>query len=111
MTSSGYTHSLFLDDSGSLWSCGANNVGQLATGNTTNTNVCQKIVQLPPMIATSAGQDHSLFLDVEGSVWSCGSNHDGQLGSGNTNKNKTKKISTHPNTSLFINKLRVIISC
>src|SRR3990167_9422200 len=31
MASSGSTHSLFLDDSGSLWSCGANNVGQLAT--------------------------------------------------------------------------------
>ena len=31
-----------------------NNVGQLATVNTTNTNVCQKINQLPPMIAPEA---------------------------------------------------------
>src|SRR3990167_2311752 len=95
MASSGSTHSLFLDDSGSLWTSGANNAGQLATGNTTNTNVCQKIDQLPPMIATSGGQDHSLFLDVEGSVWSCGANGNGQLGSGN-NRSKAERIAGLP---------------
>src|SRR3990167_163873 len=66
-------------------------------GNTTNTNVCQKIVQLPPMIATSAGHDHSLFLDVEGSVWSCGRNDSGQLGVGDTtNKAKAEKVAGVP---------------
>ena len=86
MASRGCSHSLFLDEAGSLWSCGGNNLGQLAKGDTTNINVLQKIIQMPPIIATSAGYDHSLFLDFEGSVWSCGHNEGGQLGNGEINK-------------------------
>src|SRR3990167_494610 len=77
-------------------------------GNTTNTNVCQKIVQLPPMIATSAGHDHSLFLDVEGSVWSCGANAYGQLGSGNTTNRSKAGGDLH---SLFLDFEGSVWSC
>src|SRR3990167_4765121 len=98
MGSSGYYHSLFLGESGSVWSCGANTSGQLATGDTIGSNVVQKIIELPPIIATAAGL-HSLFLDAQGSVWSCGGNAYGQLGSGNrTNRSKaeTSKNHIHP---------------
>ena len=41
--SAGYLHSLFLDDTGRLWSCGDNENGQLATGDNVNLEVPCKI--------------------------------------------------------------------
>ena len=97
MTSCAYTHSLFLDETGSVWSCGGNNYGQLGRGDTVDINAAQKIIELPPIVAACAGYDFSLFLDADGSVWSCGNNNRGQLATGNnTNRSKAERIAGIP---------------
>src|SRR3990167_3619459 len=97
MGSSGYSHSLFLDESGSLWSCGANGFGQLGSGNTTNRIKAERIAGLPKITSILAINQSSFFLDVEGSVWSCGRNDFGQLGLGDTtNRSKAEKIAGLP---------------
>lgn len=77
------THSVFLKDDGTAWSCGKNDFGQLGNGTTTDTN---RVVQVNFSAGTNiseieAGWLHSLFLKDDGTVWACGYNN-GQLGDG-----------------------------
>src|SRR3990167_8051692 len=82
MLASGYSHSLFLDSLGSVWSCGNNLLCGLGLGHTTDKLTPDKINNLPPIISVSAGYHFSLFVDANGRVWSCGDNEHGQLGLG-----------------------------
>lgn len=69
---------LVLDDAGKLWSAGANESGQLGTGDSASRT------ELSPAgagtAAVGAGWFHSIRLDSAGNVWAVGSNASGQLG-------------------------------
>jgi alpha-tubulin suppressor-like RCC1 family protein len=77
------THSVFLDSSGKVWTCGDNTYGQLgrdvASGSRTVVNLGQ-VPGLSNIVAVAAGFGHSSFLDSSGNVWNCGFNYSGQLG-------------------------------
>ena len=78
--STGTSHSLFLNENGQVYVCGANQSGQLGLGN--NNNVCELtlIPNLPVISFICAGEEQSVFVDTEGVCWACGSNARGELG-------------------------------
>ena len=93
----GFLHALCLDSSGTPWSYGDNECGQLGSGTTFNKLTPSKISNLPQMISVSAGWKNSLFLDINGSVWSCGHNSYGQLGLGDyDNRLSPERITNVP---------------
>ena len=76
----GYSHSVFLDETGNVWSCGDNGHGQLGLLDEELSDPAQ-ILSLPKIKTIFCGNDISLFIDAEdGSVWGCGDNSFGQLG-------------------------------
>lgn len=99
--SAGDGFSLFLDENGSVWSCGRNDHGQLGLGDTNNRNIPELIKNLPKIKSVFTLGFASLFLDSEGSVWSVGDNRYGQLGLGseadNLPKNARKGYRTSKN--------------
>ena len=80
----GFQHSLFVDSSSSVWSCGSNDDGRLGLGDSTQRNLPEKIKTISNIISVSAGFRHSIFLDNNGDVFTCGFNGFGRLGLGNT---------------------------
>ena len=75
----GQRHSLILDNDGTVWATGANEVGQLghSSGNQKQFGKVVSGVQ-----AVTAGMTHTLVLKTDGSLWVTGSNEYGQLGDG-----------------------------
>src|SRR3990167_2274838 len=95
--SAGWHFSLFLDITGTVWSCGNNHSKQLGLGDHDYRKVPGKITYLPKIISVIALGDSSRFLAFDGSVWACGANYYGQLGLGDTrNRNKAEKIQGLP---------------
>ena len=86
--SGGENHSIFLDSSGNVYSCGLNSNGRLGHNNTTQYNVptlIQYFVTNNIIIKNIAcGFYHTVFLDSTGKVYSCGLNTLGQLGQNTT---------------------------
>lgn len=79
--SAGAAHSAVIDSSGKLWAWGANALGQLGNGTTSNNRVPVLIGE--GFAQVSAGANHTLAIKPDGSLWAWGSNAYGQLGSGN----------------------------
>ena len=79
--SSGYYHSLLLDEEGNVFSSGDNSHGQLGIGIDSNEhkNVFTKVSQIPPIERISCISNSSYLVDVDGNVWSFGENSQGQL--------------------------------
>ena len=77
-------HSLLLDDTGKLWSWGANHVGQLGDGTQEDrrTPVAVDLTALGETAVKSlqAGSDYTLVLDADYHLWGWGDGADGQLG-------------------------------
>ena len=91
----GYMHSLFLDSTGNVWSCGSNLYGQL--GNKKNDGAFPLII--PYFIdknikikEISVGAFHNLALDINNKVYSWGFNYDGQCGDGSVDNIKIPKL-------------------
>jgi len=84
--SCGGFHSLALKLDGTLWSWGANNQGQLGTGNTNSQIVPYQIGSIGSgvvkWIFISSGSFHSTGLRSDGTLWAWGRNTEGQLGQG-----------------------------
>lgn len=80
----GHYHSLLLDDTGKLWSWGANHVGQLGDGTQEDrrTPVAVDLAALGETAVKSlqAGSDYTLVLDADHHLWGWGDGADGQLG-------------------------------
>ena len=85
----GDNHSMYLEENGSLWVLGKNDVGQLGNGSNSNSNTA---VMIEPSGVTdiSAGGNHSLYIKG-GKLWAMGSNADGQLGD-STNWDRNRPI-------------------
>ena len=123
--------SLFLDNLGSVYSCGKYNDGQLGHGDTESYYYPTRIdnfkdldgspIATPVIVAISAGAKHSLFLDENGYVYSCGYGNSGRLGHGDTvHKYFPTRINTLSNIvaisagsqhSLFLDNNRNVYSC
>lgn len=77
-------HSLFLDNTGKVWSCGNNQVGQLGL-----MNKCTRVLPVliddlknEKIVQISAANNYSMFLSDSGKLWVCGLNNYGQFGLG-----------------------------
>ncbi len=94
--SAGASHSLALDASGSIWSWGFNNDGQLGIGTVLQPGESAhhpyKVPKIGDAIAIAGGTYHSLAVDVAGRVWGWGNNDKGQLGDGTTTNRSTPTL-------------------
>jgi len=68
----GSTHSLRINDNGTVSSWGANTAGQLGDGTTTERSLPGDVSVLTSIVQVAAGQRHSVALDSGGSVWAWG---------------------------------------
>lgn len=84
----GKDFAVFIDNNGSIWGLGANNCGQLGTGDTKDADspVSLKATDFTAndtAYKISVGNGHNLFIKKDGTVWAWGENTYGQLGNGN----------------------------
>lgn len=83
--STGGYHTIFLDKSGTIWTCGVNKYGQCCKSELslklTLPQICP--IQNISIKKITAGGNHSLCIDGQNNVWGMGRNHVGQLGLGN----------------------------
>ena len=99
----GGVHSMGIGADNSLWGWGRGTLGQLGSGNYTNSNVPIKVSLELNWAKLSAGNAHTLALKTDGTLWSWGRNTLGQLGKGVVGGNYAivDKIGTD-NTWVFI---------
>eukprot|EP01083_Nonionella_stella_P113357 334164_1 len=94
----GYNHSLFLQDNGTLWSVGLNYNGQIGLGNFT----CEKTT-IPTPVQYFVNEDikvkdmkcglyHNLVVDEEDKIYAWGYNGEGQCGDGRTEHIHTPQL-------------------
>jgi alpha-tubulin suppressor-like RCC1 family protein len=84
-----YTSSFAIKSDGTLWAWGANNVGQLGDGTTTDVATGPKQIGTDTnwkkisSAGTSNARTFSLAIKTDGTLWAWGVNTDGNLGIGN----------------------------
>jgi uncharacterized repeat protein (TIGR01451 family) len=76
----GANHLLMLKSDKTVWGIGANNLGQLGTGNTTPGTTPVQAAGLANVSRISAGEDFSMALKEDGTIWTWGINLHGELG-------------------------------
>ncbi|MGE5799889.1 MAG: hypothetical protein ACM337_06135 [Syntrophaceae bacterium] len=68
---------------GDVYTCGANDSGQLGNGSTTDSwNITEVPMGSLNIAAVAAGYDHVVALNIDGTVWAWGNNAVGELGIG-----------------------------
>jgi alpha-tubulin suppressor-like RCC1 family protein len=80
--SCGVYHSIVLMESGTVWSTGYNDHGQLGVGDTESRCILTEMLGSHHATAISGGYNNSLILTEDRKVWGTGSNDWGQLGTG-----------------------------
>ena len=95
----GNTHTLILENDGTLWGCGYNEFGQLGLGDnnnrTTFTQITTNTDDIKEIYCSAA---HTFILKNDGTLWGCGNNQYGQLGLGDTaNRTTFTQITTNAN--------------
>lgn len=80
--SAGLTHSLAIDENGTLWTWGHNSKGELGNGTTTNSVTPIKIGEGTKVIEISAGNECSFAIDETGKLYAWGANEQSNLGTG-----------------------------
>lgn len=88
----GHFHSIFTCSTGTIYSTGNNQGGQLGNGTFSPSSTPVQSIGLSGIIAVSGGRYHSLFIKNDNTVWSVGSNSNGQLGDGTTNNTRTTAV-------------------
>jgi alpha-tubulin suppressor-like RCC1 family protein len=86
----GQNHSIVLDNSGYVFSCGLNTDGQLGNGTNTDSAILKQMLSgdalhydqygVTNIMAGSCGSNFTVLLDQSGYVYGCGDNNFGQLG-------------------------------
>jgi alpha-tubulin suppressor-like RCC1 family protein len=82
----GYNHTMFLKEDGTVWATGSNGSGQLGLGGSKRTPTK---VDIENVKQVSAGNRYTMLLKEDGTVWATGDNGDGQLGLGDTKDRNT----------------------
>lgn len=78
--SCGYFFTICLDETGTLWSFGQNNNGQLGNNTLNNQNIPQTVANIPPIRKISCGSNHTICIARElNEIWSFGCNKETQL--------------------------------
>ena len=77
-----------LDNSGGVWTWGANESGQLGIGSKTSYSATPSRITGDAK-AVAAGSGHTVVLKNDGTVWTCGANKYGQLGLGSITEKLT----------------------
>ncbi|GAA0416709.1 hypothetical protein Acor_63820 [Acrocarpospora corrugata] len=97
----GWTHTLAIGESNSVWTWGSNEHGELGNG-TTSTGATIKPARvdgLTGVVDVSAGWGFSMAVTADGTVWTWGDNARGQLGDG-THKPRTLPVPVTQSTGL-----------
>lgn len=89
--SAGLSHTVYVNQEGTLWAWGSNQAGQLG-GETQETGTdwegnpipasTQPLAVLEEVVSASAGADFTVALKTDGTLWAWGGNDYGQLGNG-----------------------------
>ena len=96
--SAGLSHTVYVDETGTLWAWGSNQAGQLGTETQeTSTDLegnpipyaSQPLAVMEDVVSASAGADFTVALKADGSLWTWGGNDEGQLGTGTTEGSAT----------------------
>jgi alpha-tubulin suppressor-like RCC1 family protein len=87
--SSGYQHTLALDENGDVWSWGSNSGGELGLGHNNNQPTPTKVILPSPITQISAGGEFSAALSKEGVLFLWGHSSEGQIGLGSTDHKNT----------------------
>lgn len=81
--SSGDSYIVMLHADGTVWSCGANELGMLGDGTTTSSKTPVQALGLNNIVAIKTGGYHTLALKSDGTVWAFGGGYYGEIGDGN----------------------------
>jgi alpha-tubulin suppressor-like RCC1 family protein len=87
--SAGNRFSLAIKTTGTLWSWGLNNVGQLGISNLINQNLPVQVGTASNWLKIDAGNQHSLAIDNTGFIYAWGDNTFGQFGNGTNTSSLT----------------------
>ena len=118
--SCGGNFAVCVDYEGFIWSFGENDFAQLGTGNDTDFDVPQKILNIPPVVSVACGSSHTLMITNDSNLWSWGGNDFGQLCHEDTEDrskpqktsiSNISKISAGWDYSIFENNKGEIFSC
>lgn len=119
--SAGNRFSLAIKNTGTLWSFGLNNTGQLGLGNIIDQNLPVQVGTANNWFKIDAGDQHSLAIDTSGFLYAWGNNSFGQLGNGTfttslipiliSTSNIWSEVSAGFDHSLFLNGIGFIFSC
>ncbi len=79
----GFSHTVGVQEDGSLWSWGSNQVGQLGVPSTTTVSAVPiQVGTATDWVDIACGHAHTVALKEDGTLWSWGYNNQGQLGQG-----------------------------
>lgn len=76
----GGSHTMVLDDKGTVWMAGANENGQLGIPEKGNELKFKKTSQIGAVTMVAAGRAHSIVLTRDGKAWGVGANDKGEIG-------------------------------
>ena len=118
--SAGNRFSLAIKTTGTLWSWGLNNVGQLGINNLVDQNLPVQVGTANNWLKIDTGNQHSLAIDNTGFIYAWGDNTFGQFGNGTntsslapimiSSSNNWMEVSAGLDHSLFLNSFGFLFS-